>query len=443
MTDDDTHGAEGEPPPGRLETPARAGWDADSRHPAGRLRRALTAPSTGPVTSPERAGGGDRTRAEVAPPEEDFTGPSTVDGIGRVTRRTVITGVVLAALVGAAAASLALSSTTRHHAAAVSPGLPAAALPAPPPLRPSARDDAAMAYDPSEGRVILFGGLVLGSEGLSTLSDTWSWDGSGWVQLHPAVSPPGLSGALLGYDPSTGLLVLTGGDTSTGEGRLVETQSTWTWDGSSWTQQVADGLPPSELPSALATDSASGQLILLTTRAGCQGTDTWRWGGSAWEPLDPSTSPPPADSESLVYDPGARTLDLFTAPGGCDGAAPAASTAPPVWSWDGIAWSPGATPPATVLSGAWEVTSSGTGALVVTAQGTYLWGGRMGGLSQLSSSPAVGDSAVAYDAADGQVVLFGGMCAGCGGDAVPDTWTWDGSWTLRDATAPAGRGTTS
>ena len=429
MTDVDTNGAEGDPPPARTGPAASGGGDEDARHPARRLRRALAATSTRPGTSPEAPHG------EAGPPDGEFAAPSPTGGSTRITRRGVITGVALAALVGAAATSLTLSSGTRHQVAGATPAPPAAVLPSPPPLRPSARDDAAMAYDPAVGDVLLFGGLVVGSEGLSTLSDTWSWNGSRWSELRPAASPPGLSGALLGYDPSTRRLVLTGGDTSTGEGRLVETEATWTWDGSSWTSQPADGLPSSDLPSALATDDATGQLILVTTRAGCQGTDTWRWGGGAWVLLHPTASPPPADSDSLAYDPGSEALDLFTAPGGCGRAGPASPAPPPVWSWNGSAWTSGATPSAPVLSGAWELTTSGGGALVVTAQGTYLWRGQGGGLSEVSSSPAVGDSAVAYDAGDAQVVLFGGMCSGCGGDAVPDTWTWDGSWTLRDTTA--------
>src|SRR2546422_7133759 len=45
---------------------------------------------------------------------------------------------------------------------------------------------------------------------------------------------------------------------------------------------------------------------------------------------------------------------------------------------------------------------------------------------------------MAYDAARGQVVLFGGCCAG---DLLGDTWTWDGiDWTQRTpAHAPSAR----
>ena len=125
------------------------------------------------------------------------------------------------------------------------------ALPAAPPIRPSARVDAAMAYDPAGGDVILYGGLVIGSEGLTTLSDTWSWDGAQWTELRPTVSPPGLSGALLAYDPSTQRLVLTGGDTARPGGPLEETDGTWTWDGSTWASP-AGGHPPGGRPAQRA-----------------------------------------------------------------------------------------------------------------------------------------------------------------------------------------------
>jgi hypothetical protein len=438
MTDVDTTGPEGEPPPRRSDRAAGGGRDEDARHPAQRLRRALASPSLGPAGP---AGDGPATRLD--PDTRDFEPASRSAGPRRITRRSLVTGVVLAALVGAATTTLALSAGSRHSpTAAPTPAPVAVVLPSPPPIRPSARDDAAMAYDPATGDVLLFGGLAIGSQGLNALGDTWRWDGSSWTQLHPAVSPPALSGALLGYDPSSGRLVLTGGDTSSAGGHLAEQDASWTWDGSSWSLQAPSGLPASDLPNAMATDAASGQLILVTTRAGCAGTDTWRWGGDGWVLLHPAASPPPADSDALAFDPGSQSLDLFTAPGGCDGTQETASTTPPVWSWNGSTWTAGSTPTASVLTGSWELTTAGSGELLVTAQGTYLWrSGQTAGWSQVSSSPAVGDSAIAYDSADGQVVLFGGMCSGCGGDAVPDTWTWSGSWTLRDTRAASPRPT--
>jgi hypothetical protein len=436
MTDSDPAGTEGEPPPHRFDRSASGGLDGEARHPAQRLRRALAG---------EIAGRRTEQKAEAAPPDgepefETFSGPVSPSDHAhwtrRITRRTVISGVALAALVAAATGTLVLPPATHHPPMEVVTGTPPIALPPAPPSRPSARDDAAMAYDPADGAVLLFGGLVIGGEGLNALDDTWSWNGTRWAELHPTASPPGLSGALLGYDPATGSLVLTGGDTSTPGGQLEETDATWSWDGSAWTAEAAAALPAADRPTALATDSASGQLILTTTSAGCEGFDTWEWGGSAWKLLHPATSPPATLEAGLVFDPRTDGLDLFPSVAGCSGVDETASTNPPVWFWNGSTWSTTIAQSDTVLTGSWELVTSSSAALVVTSGGTYQWsGGDGGGWSQVSTSPAAGDAAVAYDAADDQVVLFGGICSSCDGTAVAETWTWDGSWTPRAVTA--------
>src|SRR6266568_8646495 len=51
-----------------------------------------------------------------------------------------------------------------------------------------------------------------------------------------------------------------------------------------------------------------------------------------------------------------------------------------------------------------------------------------------SSPPARSNAAIAYDAATGTVVLFGGLTRTASGIVVfSDTWTWDGStWTKQN-----------
>lgn len=351
-----------------------------------------------------------------------------------ITRRGVLIWGSLAALVGAAAFSFLLAPAPKR-----SPGSAAAApqVLAAPPARPSARDDASLAYDPGERRVILFGGLVIGQAGLTTLSDTWSWDGTGWTELHPASAPPGLSGALVGYDPASRRLVLTGGATADAAGQLVAASGTWSWDGSTWSARGAAGLPSSDLPRDLATDQATGQLILLTTRSGCTSADTWEWAGGTWVPLHPLASPSSAVGDALAFDPGSAVLDLFPSTDGCASLDQSGSVTPAVWAWDGSAWRSTVSPAKSAMTGSWELTSSASGALLVTANGTYIWSGGSGGRwSRVSSSSVAGDSSIAYDAADDEVVLFSGICSTCEGTAIPDTWTWRGSWTLQDGPQP-------
>jgi hypothetical protein len=59
---------------------------------------------------------------------------------------------------------------------------------------------------------VLFGGTdVFNSRvPVEPLGDTWTWDGSQWVQQHPAVRPPGRSAAIMVYDSARETTVLFG-----------------------------------------------------------------------------------------------------------------------------------------------------------------------------------------------------------------------------------------
>ena len=132
---------------------------------------------------------------------------------------------------------------------------------------------------------------------------------------------PALSGALLGYDPSTERLVLTGGDTSNRRRPLEETDATWTWDGSTWAAQPSGGLPAPDLPSALATDEATGQLILVTSQRRLPGHRDLAMGrrrpGSCSTPRHHRPGGVGRQPRLRSRDRGAWTWS--TAPGGCDG----------------------------------------------------------------------------------------------------------------------------
>jgi hypothetical protein len=58
--------------------------------------------------------------------------------------------------------------------------------------------------------VILFGG---GSGGVDQNS-TWSWDGSNWTQLFPMQSPQAREGAGIAYDEVRHHIILFGGQSS-------------------------------------------------------------------------------------------------------------------------------------------------------------------------------------------------------------------------------------
>jgi hypothetical protein len=56
-----------------------------------------------------------------------------------------------------------------------------------------------MAYDAARGEVVLFGGW----DG-TLLGDTWTWDGTTWTEEHPAISPPARILMGMAYDPGRG-----------------------------------------------------------------------------------------------------------------------------------------------------------------------------------------------------------------------------------------------
>jgi hypothetical protein len=260
---------------------------------------------------------------------------------------------------------------------------------------PAARASAALAYDADTHSTVLFGG---GSNGDKVIyGDTWLFTRtSGWLQLSPATSPSPRTGSSFAYDPTTKTAVLFGGTA----GNLALLNDTWTWDGSTWTQQFPPVSPPPRTfnTEQMAFDAANGTVVLFGGYAADGGFwgDTWVWEGKAktWTEKFPATSPSPRGT-TLTYDSATKQVVVF---GGEDGGA---SFLNDTWTWDGITW---------------------------TQQFP-------------ASSPSVRTNlAMAYDANIGEVVLFGGYSA-IGGEALNDTWTWNGTtWSrIQTSYTPAGR----
>lgn len=229
-----------------------------------------------------------------------------------------------------------------------------------------------MAYDAATGDVVMFGGDAQ-SYG------TWTWDGSTWTQQHPATSPPYLQMESMAYDAATRTVVLYGGIASAhGTGADV----TWTWNGTTWRKHVPATSPPNRDQASMAYDPATRTVVLfggIEGGAGAWLNDTWTWDGTAWTQQVPAASPKARLWASMAYDAATRTVVLF---GGDHHAVgdPFNDT----WTWHGTTW--------------------------------------------VRQRPATKPSArsfasIAYDKATKTVVLYGGQCShpyqACG-----DTWTW-------------------
>ncbi len=252
-------------------------------------------------------------------------------------------------------------------------------------VHPVARSEHALAEDLERDRVVLFGGRTASG---ALLSDTWVWDGQGFVARSPTRVPPARRLAAMAWHPQRQRVLLFGGIDSTG----LLLDDLWEWDGVDWTQVgVGPGARPApRAAAAIAAGTTDGALCLFggVDAAGQALGDTWRWDGSAWSSPALSVAPPARFGHRLVGDLARRRLVLF---GDRDGRSD-------TWEWDGAGW-------------------------------------------QLVMNPSPPGSrsrhGMCYDAARGRVVLHGGTDQLA--YALDDTWEWNGgSWLLRSPpTVPA------
>ncbi len=201
-----------------------------------------------------------------------------------------------------------------------------------PSREPAAEMEASTADDPLNQGVILFGGLSVHAEGASpvgALGDTWTWNGSDWVERHPATSPPARYGETMAYDQATRTVVLFGG---LGCGHFCG--DTWTWNGSDWVERHPATSPPARWHATMAYDAATRQVVLFGG-GGCGALpcgDTWTWNGSDWASAASHNSPSGQIFASMAFDPGSRRVVLYG--GTRDLVEPTHDT----WTWNGASW---------------------------------------------------------------------------------------------------------
>jgi uncharacterized membrane protein len=251
---------------------------------------------------------------------------------------------------------------------------------------PPARQFAAMSFDSTRNRTVLFGG---GNSAFVNLSDTWEFDGSNWIQRTPTTSPPGLVGSAMAYDANRHVSVLFGGGTQSGS-----SAATWEWDGTNWTLRTFATAPSARLWTTMAYDSARGRIVLFggSGSGGTDQGDTWEYDGSTWTRATPANSPSPRYAAAMAYDPGLARVVLF-------GGRVAGQRVADTWEWDGTNWT--------------QFTPS--------------------------SAPFPRQfHSMAFDSQVGHVVVFGGdhiepFSLG----PINDTWEWDGSQWTQDWTSAA------
>ncbi len=217
-----------------------------------------------------------------------------------------------------------------------------------------------MAYDAVRGVTVLFGGDVSLNE--IGNNQTWEWNGTMWTRRVDRSPPPEVQAAMA-YDAARGVTVLFGRE-SYFDGT---NPSTWEWNGTEWTRRVVSG-PSARLGHAMAYDSARGVTVLFGGNTGSERlADTWEWDGSGW--VQRAVSGPSARwFHAMAYDASRGVTVLFGGVSAND-----SSDNDETWEWNGIAWTQRIPPP-------------------------------------LAGFPSARHAhAMAYDAARGATVLFGGV----------------------------------
>lgn len=262
-----------------------------------------------------------------------------------------------------------------------------------PAVSPSARSGHGMTFNPLSGNVLLFGG----STGFTSSNQTWSYNGSTWTQLTPTASPTAKAGIELVYDAARGVVVMYGGvNTSPFGGASVD--QTWEFNGTTWTQAF-----PVTTPGGLGNYGASYDLVRsrVVIYGGTDNTffpiaanGTWEFDGTNWAQITTTGSPGPLERPAMCYHAGINRTVLF---GGID---PQIGGVDTTWLYDGTSWTAAAVP---------------------------------------GVKPAVRTGAkMVYDSVRGVCVLTGGANPNTG-NAIVDTWEFDGaSWT-QVASATTGR----
>ena len=132
---------------------------------------------------------------------------------------------------------------------------------------------------------------------------TWTWDGSAYTQVGQGLfglgtRPPAREYAGMAYDPGHRYVLLFGGTQCEpgliGDGPCSDLTDTWTWDGGSWTSRQPPH-SPDESKGSMVYDSSVHNIIYMTeSGAG------WAWDGNDWHQMWRATDvPQPAQHSGL------------------------------------------------------------------------------------------------------------------------------------------------
>ncbi|HYR23246.1 MAG TPA: hypothetical protein VEP30_10040, partial [Chthoniobacterales bacterium] len=213
---------------------------------------------------------------------------------------------------------------------------------------PPARYLGSATYDTKNRKVVLFGGIACTDADCTATvaaNDTWTWDGSNWSQESPALSPLPRYLSAMTYNSDSGQVLLYGGCLI--ESCVSAGGDLWSWNGTSWSLIDANAAPGPRYAAQFAYDALHKNIVLFSG-ALPQSTnffvtvpdadDTWTFDGSSWTQQSPANKPEPREGGGMVWDTARQRIILF---GGYSDQEPLYKDAfrQDAWTWDGSNWS--------------------------------------------------------------------------------------------------------
>jgi hypothetical protein len=201
---------------------------------------------------------------------------------------------------------------------------------------PPARTAQTMAYDSLRGRVVMFGGRqLLGTAGgeIKVFGDMWVYGDNDWTEIHPPALPPARHLAAMTYDPIRDRIILYGGVSVGADGVTAGAlYDTWEFDGTTWRQINNDQIKTSR--GSMVYDKARNQVVMLGTDADVK-PHMYRLDAEAgtWIELTPEKMPDCVSDVGMVYQD--HNATVMATGGEC---LTNASFAGKTWEWNGSTW---------------------------------------------------------------------------------------------------------
>ena len=275
--------------------------------------------------------------------------------------------------------------------------------------------------DGTSQTAMVFGGL--GPHG-NVSGTTWIFDDGNWEDISPVIngaSPPPLYDTDLAYDASDGYLLLFGGRTATGA--LYGGTWSWSYPEYHWTNRTGASSPPPEAGGGMAYDAASGEVVLEDPASNL----TWAYHDGMWSARSVTPSPGARTGAVMLTDSADGDVVLF---GGrsVDGGAQLNDT----WTYTRETWTERPTaegpPPVVNASGTDDLLLGGillVGSVPGGAEETWNYTGGVWAeyaLGTVNPAPRHG-ATLAYDTT-GASILCGGTEPN-GSRWLDDCWSWD------------------